>query len=169
MTRKSRSKPFEAIAFTNDLGHLIVPGDTVVAVVKGGCSIGTYQGRYLGLRHQKGWNNQEWVTTVIETDHKREIRVHNETGEEWSYDTYVPGLVKPERPDRFNWGLTSWQRAENRAANDAWFPSFLDYQKAFAAYELAINNYLDANYHQVTIPYTVRRTLQLNRIYPLRS
>lgn len=144
MARKQRIRPFEAIPFTNEINQVIQPGDKV-AVVTGSRSAHISVGRYVG--HRKQHNR-----VIVETDHYRTKWVHKETGEEFDSDKHV---AEP-RPTSPPWGYDT------------------DYYKRYEEYHNKYNEWYKLvlttkkeQFKEVKIPYTYRRTLQLNRIFKI--
>lgn len=147
--KKRRIKPCEAVSFTNDLGHVIQPGDQVLIITSHYKKTRIGVGRYVGLRER---------AAVVEFDEVHEKTVHNENGSIWRWE--APGLESPKSPPYVNtWNATPAVRAEVQRAAEEHRETYNQYHNALEAYKVT-------NYHVVKTPYVRRSTLQLNRIFP---
>lgn len=179
--RKRRLKPYEKVAFTNELGHVINPGDGILAVTKSTASVHVYVGRYLGLRRNTRWN-QDHVNVVVEYDLVDEYHAHNVTGKRWDWYYKPPGMARPNYPHveypsypRLPWSASAEEKQKaqdeynnKRAAADQKYKELqAEYQAKMKEWNDAIEAYKKANYTEVKKPYTQARTLQNNKIYPI--
>lgn len=179
--RVRKRKPFDAVSFTNDIGQVINVGDPVIAITKSTGSVGTYVGRYVGVRKtgHKDRDGVEEVNVLVETDHEHEVWVHNTNPDlTFDWDTDVPGLPDPVRPSYslsdygYTGPLNNWygrrsaeQEQQYQAAYAAQRKAHADYNQAWQDHMLAREAYKHANYHKVVKPYIVQRTLYRNRVY----
>lgn len=183
MSRKSRVKPYEIVPFTNDIDQVIQPGEAIVAITKSAGSVGTYVGKYLGLRKYKPrWADEETVNVVIETVHEIENWLHNETNEEWSYKTSIPGIELPKPPsyNLENYGYkgpsrywhTSKTVEEQKQLNEAYekqHAAHRKYAELLKFYYEEREKYKVMHYHKVITTFTKKRTLYLNMIYAIQT
>lgn len=82
-------KPYDQIAFTNEFGQVIQPGQACIIVAKGySGGISTYKGRYLGVRTYSGWyrSQEPKYQVVAEVEDKKGGYIHPTTGEVHTYD-----------------------------------------------------------------------------------
>lgn len=143
MARKQRIRPFEEVPFTNEIGQVVQPGDKI-AVVTGSRNAHISVGRYVG--HRKDHNR-----VIVETDHHKEVSIHKETGEEFDSNKHVP----MEYPSYPRYGQGNWDTA------------YAEYQKKYGEWYELNKKVRNEHFKKVKIPYTVRRTLQLNRIFKI--
>lgn len=143
MARKQRIRPFEAIPYTNEIGQVIQPGDSV-AVVTGSRSAHISTGRYVG--HRKQHNR-----VIVETDHHHDVWVHKESGEEFDSKKHVP-MEYPQYP---------------RYGQGNWDAIYGEYQKKYGEWWELQKKIREEQFKKVKIPYISRRTLQLNRIFKI--
>lgn len=166
MARKRRLKPYEAVAFTNDLGQVIQPNDDIIIVTKCTGSVSVNVGKYLGLRRHSEYNGEENQNVVVEYDLVREETCHNVTNELWNYLYEPKDVPRPVHPEyrRLPWNASAEER---RKANDEYAVARDNYSQACNAWHKAIEDYKKANYHDVEVSYKQCRTLQCNMIYPI--
>ena len=165
--RKLRLKKYEAIPFVNELDHTINVGDNVLIVTSAWKRVSVNIGRYLGVRNP----NTNDARVIVECDRTREYDVHNETGEPWSYYVTIPGLVAPQAPRypdiTYSWGKTPEQKQQEEQLLSEYKQKRAEYDKLNDEFNLKRAIYRKENYHKIVENYVVRRTLMLNRIYPL--
>jgi hypothetical protein len=126
------TKPLEVVPFTNSIGEVINPGDEVIIVTCSTGRVGSYVGKYLGLRTHKRYNNSQYVNVSVEKMTKSQRLVHNETGEEYDYKAERAVMKPPEYPvenTAYRWGP---ERSEE------WNRKYAEYQKAVNEYSAAI-------------------------------
>ena len=166
MARKSRIKPYEAVAFTNKIKQVINPGDEIIAVTKAWGDAHVNVGRYLGLRRQKGWGDRERITVVVEYDKIKTKLVHNVTGAEWDWNYNPPGFLIPVYPvyPHMPWDASLEEKQAARAKYDEGVRAYNETSKERIK---LVTAHKEANYHEIEIPYKEVKTLQRNRIYPI--
>ncbi len=130
-------KAYDAVPFTNRVGHVLNPGDPAVAVTTSAGRGNIVYGKYLGMR---GMNV---VMTVV----RKRYRFENEAGEQYDYNLESRELSYPKYP-----------YGGNAADRDAY---------SIAVNERAIKiQERRKGYKRVEYPYWGYTTLQNNNIYP---
>ncbi len=165
----SKANPVEAVPFTNDMGHVIQPGDGVLVITGSSHTIGVSKGVYLGSRESR--HNKNHRTVQVEIAKKVTEMRHKTTGMkmEWS----VPGLWPPRKPSDYEFrsrsrspSIYSYWEPLTPAEQAAFDAALAKYQVDRAAYDAKWNAY-QAEHHLVTLTKYHKKNLQCNRIYPL--
>lgn len=133
------------VAFTNDIGQVINPGDEVIIVTTGySHNVSTNRGTYIGL-HKNG--GAQCVKKV-----KNSFYAFKDTGER------VPGSFFQENNNRLNAWIKEW-----RANNPGQYAYYNEPE--YKAIRAEAMDKVELKYEYVDR----RTTLQLNRIYKLAA
>jgi len=170
MSRKSRIKLYEIVDFTNDLGHVIKPGDPILIVTKGYGNVGVRIGRYIGLRRKEPLleNQKERIQVCVEKDMIHKKLVHKVDGSPYSYGSNSKNLKYVSYPQRpFITYRTSPE--ERKRLEDEYSVAYEEYNRKNNEYYEACEEYRKENYIEIVVPYIRRSTLKHNRIYPIKT
>jgi hypothetical protein len=171
----------EATPFTNELGQVIKPGDSVLVVTSSTHTVHVGYGRYIGQRIKKNrWNNdKDDITVSVETDENRIKKLHKVTKQEWNWQTEpsIMGIPYPKAreskvsyPNRpYNrYGVTESDLKEYNRQVEAYQAernAISDQYQIDRDQYYALKAEKEKDFENVDFPYVVRRGLQRNRIY----